>query len=1038
MRDVRPARGASIVLLLLVVSSIVPAAVRAQQAAATTGIVRGVVLDFEGNPVAGARVEVENNQTNLDRVVTTNSQGVFAATNLPVGTYDIEVTSSEIIGEITRDDVPVRLGETVQFELRFQPVEAEAILAISKTDLVDPTDVTASQRFDDEVLESLPNNGRNFLRFTLLTPGVGIVQGPDGDEITFSGQRGIFNNVIVDGADFNNPFFGEQRGGQRPAFTFNLDAVEEIVVVNQGATAEFGRSSSGFVNVLTKSGTNEFDGSVHYFGQYDGLSADFPSDRCIVPAGAPSEVCNPEFRQNQFGFTAGGPLKRDKAFFFVAYDQQEFKSTKQIVRGFPDEAEFQRLQAFLETAFGGALAGDFGPIERTDDNKAFIGKLDFILSDRHNASFKYNYTDTEQQNGTFDVDFWGRSANGLEKDHSHAVNGSFHSQFTDALSNELRFQWAREDRPRPYEGPTFPGSDRPFPDTAMSFANNVRFGLPFFLPIEAYDWRFQILDNVSILRGNHLFKFGAEYNYTEANQTFIGFANGRFIFSSVDGFINYVQQGPTYVECFDAAGAFVSANAAGSCPDGTSIGGPLLLYLQQAPVPPVPTVEDAGTQSIPQHEIAFFGQDTWNPTPNWTVNYGVRYEAQIQPDPITPAGEVFFAPLIGATRRGVEFPSDGEIPTDWNNIQPRFGVTYDIHGDGSEIFRGNSGLYYARTPGLIFASTRSTNGSIGQTIFRASFFNDFGLPPPAFDELIDTSGSFPDHPQVFVTAEDFENPRTWASSIEYERLLWPTLAGFVTYTYARTDDLFRFVDRNDAVFGSPFSTGLPAAGTSTGPADTLNGIGQLVTLESTAKSRYHGLTLGTRGSIGPYLELEANYTLSQDKSDDDNERDPFSFRYVDPSRLDREFGFSDRDQRHRFNAYVLARLPWRLYVNNTISAASAQPTSEVCGSNNQGTGERAITVFGPTSDRICPDGSILERNTIRRDNEFFSWDLRVTRPFTVPNGSSLELIGEVFNLFNTDNFLDASPTALLFNFDGTIRSGLGDPRRFQLGARLKY
>ena len=124
-------------------------------------------------------------------------------------------------------------------------------------------------------MQGLPNNGRNIFNYTTLTPNVAIVQGPDGDEISIGGQKGIHNNVSVDGADFNNPFFGEQRGGQRPAFTFNLDAVQDFVVVADGANAEFGRSSGGFVNVITKSGTNEFHGSAHYFGKYDALSADF-------------------------------------------------------------------------------------------------------------------------------------------------------------------------------------------------------------------------------------------------------------------------------------------------------------------------------------------------------------------------------------------------------------------------------------------------------------------------------------------------------------------------------------------------------------------------------------------------------------------------------------------------------------------------------------------------------------------------------------------------------------------------------------------
>ncbi|MFN2384194.1 MAG: carboxypeptidase regulatory-like domain-containing protein, partial [Gemmatimonadota bacterium] len=563
MADARPARGAVWGTLLLMLVAFAPALLHAQSQA-TTGVIRGVVTGPEGGPVTDAQINVRNVNTGFARSFTTNNQGVFVASLLPVGTYAVTVRSPTVIGEIDRSDVVVRLGETVGLDLAFEAVVLEAIAVTTQgAALVDPTDVTASQRFSEEVLDGLPNNGRNFLGLMQLTPGVKVVQGPDGDEITVSGQRGIFNNVIVDGADFNNPFFGEQRGGQRPAFTFNLDAVEEIVVVNQGSTAEFGRSAGGFVNVLTKSGTNEVTGSAHYFGQMDELSSDF------ARGGG-----NPEFSQHQFGFTVGGPLQRDKAFFFIAYDQQEYQQTKQVVRPFADAAEFQRLQTFLNTAFGGALADDFGPIERTDDTKALIAKLDWILNERHNASLKYNYTDSEQLNGTFDVDFWGRSANALERDHSHAINGSLNSQLSPAVSNEIRFQWAREDRPRPYEGPQI-SSGRPFPDTAMSFANNIRFGLPFFIPIEAYDWRFQALDNISLLRGNHLYKAGAEYNYTEATQTFIGFANGRFIFNSVDGFINYVQQGPTFVQCSNG-----TSNATGSCPAGTTITGPLLLFLQ--------------------------------------------------------------------------------------------------------------------------------------------------------------------------------------------------------------------------------------------------------------------------------------------------------------------------------------------------------------------------------------------------------------------------------------------------------------------------
>src|SRR4029079_2859873 len=155
--------------------------------------------------------------------------------------------------------------------------------------------------------------GRNFLDLTKLTPGVTIVQGPDGDELSINGQKGISNNINVDGADFNHPLFGEQRGGQRPAFTFNLDAVKEMVVVADGANAEFGRSMSGFVNVITKSGTNETTGTAHFVFKNDSLSG-----RAKKPDGTTAPKF--DFDQYQTGFTLGGPLVQDKILSFYAIE----------------------------------------------------------------------------------------------------------------------------------------------------------------------------------------------------------------------------------------------------------------------------------------------------------------------------------------------------------------------------------------------------------------------------------------------------------------------------------------------------------------------------------------------------------------------------------------------------------------------------------------------------------------------------------------------------------------------------------------------
>src|SRR6266498_3126024 len=466
-------------LLGLVMLAVAFPIIIAAQSQATTGIIRGVVTDPSGTPVAGANVTLHETQTGFQRQLTTNERGVFVASLLPLGTYDV---TARAVGfsESRRNGIPVRVGSTVDVTLALAAVTLQAVVVEGAPSVVDAGQVEAASRLPTGAVSGLPNNGRNFLNLTLLTPGVAIVQGPDGDELSIAGQKGIHNNISVVGADFNNSFFGEQRGGQRPAFTFNLDAVQELVVVAGGANAEFGRSSGGFVNVITKSGTNDVHGTVHYFGKFDAVSG---TPEHTLPGGAIQKF-EPDFSQNQFGFTLGGPIKKDKAFFFVAYDQQIYDEVKQKSR--PQSLALDSLRTFLAARYP-ELANDFGPISRTNNARAALAKFDFRLSDRHNLSLKYNYTWSEQKNGTFDVDAWGASANGLEKDRSHAVNGSLVSFLSSRTSNEFRFQYSREDRPRPYNGPINPVSGAPFKDTGMDSANGFRHALPLPPPTTAHD-----------------------------------------------------------------------------------------------------------------------------------------------------------------------------------------------------------------------------------------------------------------------------------------------------------------------------------------------------------------------------------------------------------------------------------------------------------------------------------------------------------------------------------------------------------------------
>src|SRR5437016_2879054 len=445
------------------------------QGQATTGIIRGVVTDPNGAPVANATVILHEAQTNFTRTLTTDAAGNFTGTLLPLGTYDVTARSVGY-AEVKRTGIALSVGETVALRLPLAPVTLAAVTVEATQPVVNVTQSAAATPLSAAAVTGLPNNGRNFINLTLLTPNVAIVQGPDGDELTVAGQRGIHNNVSVDGADFNNPFFGEQRGGQRPAFTFNLDAVQELVVVAGGANAEFGRSSGGFVNVITKSGTNEVRGSLHYFGKFDAVSG---TPEHTSPTGAITKF-EPDFSQNQFGFTLGGPIKRDKAFFFLAYDQQVYDEVKQKSR--PSSPQLDSLKTFLTARY---------PVLATDVSSIF-------------------------------------------------------------------------------------GAAVPFHDTDVDPANSFRFGLPFFLPIrDDHDTRVQLLDNVSIARGNHLIKVGGEWNRTATTQVFVGFAGGRMAFTSVHGFENFVNQGSHYIECSDGtSGVFPGFN----CTAPGTMTGPVILY----------------------------------------------------------------------------------------------------------------------------------------------------------------------------------------------------------------------------------------------------------------------------------------------------------------------------------------------------------------------------------------------------------------------------------------------------------------------------
>src|SRR5687767_11792370 len=278
------------------------------QTQSTTGTIQGTVLDEQGGAVPGATVEIKNLATNATRTLTTDDEGRFVALALQPGAYSVTITKQGFaISEAPR--VELTVGQAVNLPVAMKVSGVEARVTISGTPTVDTVKTESSTTLNETAVNNTPILGRKFEDLLTLTPGVSITQGPDGDEINFNGQRGVFNNVSLDGGDYNNGFFGEQLGGQRAAIDVTLEAVKEFQVVATGASAEFGRTAGGVINVITKSGTNDIHGSAFYFQRLEALTANTSDGKSLEG-----------FHREQYGATIGGPFKKDKAFYFFAFE----------------------------------------------------------------------------------------------------------------------------------------------------------------------------------------------------------------------------------------------------------------------------------------------------------------------------------------------------------------------------------------------------------------------------------------------------------------------------------------------------------------------------------------------------------------------------------------------------------------------------------------------------------------------------------------------------------------------------------------------
>ena len=480
------------------------------QSQATTAQVNGVVSDSQGAVVPGATITVTSQETGYSRTAVTNAGGFYTLSLVPPGTYELGIELSGFTAE--KRTIILTVGATLTANATLQiGAVAETVTVRQESPLVETSATVRTTTVDDQAIKNLPINGRRFQDFIGSTPTVQV--DPSRGQLSFAGQRGINANVSVDGADYNEPFFGGIRGGERSnnAFTVPLESIQEFQVVAAGYSAEFGRSTGGLVNAVTKSGTNRLHGSAFYVNR----NRDWAENNAFGQAAAPT--------QQQFGGSVGGPISKDRVFFFGAYEQQLFENTRQVL--------FDRLAGFTpvptsQEAFD-FFKGLEEPFDTTNDAQTLLGRLDFQLAGANRLSVRYSYSNNKALNANATGNALDPNTvsaltnNGTEKDNTNTLVGQYTNALGTSLLFEVRGQYAREDRPREANDPLLP--------TVESVIG--RWGAVSFLPNKQFDWRTQAAANLTWIAGAHSVKTGLEYNHVFVDQTF-GFNQfGRFLIS---------------------------------------------------------------------------------------------------------------------------------------------------------------------------------------------------------------------------------------------------------------------------------------------------------------------------------------------------------------------------------------------------------------------------------------------------------------------------------------------------------------------------
>ncbi len=981
-------------LVACVLVLVLPAGQAPGQVDVTTGRISGSVLDEGGLPLPGASVAAKSKGTGLTLTGVTDARGIFRIVDVPVGGY-VVTASLQGFAKQSNANVVVTLGSAPSVDFRLRVSTAAEMTVTASESVVETTQTASQTTVDNNAIKSLPINGRNFTDFVLLTSNA--QRETQRGNLALGGQRGINTSVTLDGVDYNDAFFGGSSGdgsaeGRAP-FTLSQESVREFQVIQSGASVEFGRSGGGFVNVVTKSGSNDFHGSAFFYDRPQATAAKFangtdPKDQ----------------KTQQYGASVGGPLLRERIFFFGAWDQQAQSTTIPITSALvTDPAIFARYPTIGQT--------DPSYVQE-QNGKVFFGRLDFQVSDAQRLYARVNHGTYDGPNGTSSSQTQSTTHNGVEGLTTDSAVASWSGNFSNTMVNDLNLQYAKNDIPRLDKGAGLP---------EIQLGTFATLGEVAFLPISATDDRYSLNDTITALFGAHAVKAGFDYNRTGMDEVFKGNWRGVFVFN--------------YTSAAAAEAAFLA--------------GKWTQYREFIGLNGL-TADQAGTINEVQKELALFLQDQWYLSPSLTVTLGVRHESLNNPD-----GAVLDVNKVLAPGQAANVQPDAKIPDVNNQWSPRLSIAWSPEKDNKSVVRASLGRYWSRTPAILFAQLYTSNGVQGtQYVVNAEATGpQAGLPAPGWGAAFDPTktqqiGNLPAGtvlaaPGVFAVASNFTNPHTDKATVGFEREFLG-LAWGLEATWAKGYNLERNADANLAPAPAANCPTLdPASGVAcygASPASSAQNrinpnYGRVTVYTSDAHSDYKAATLSFRRSYANGFRFFGSITRASDYDTDSNERNYSGFTLWDLNNPELNWGPSDRDVKWR----GLANASWEHQVGNINVFASGLfryftgvPYTAFTGTDNNKDGN--------TTDRATIDGVVVSRNSFRQPDSY-TLDLRFGVGYGLGPGT-LAVFVDVFNVTNTGNRTTTNTT---YGNPGSLNSSFAalngfttTPRTLQVSARYDF